>query len=29
MGGGGPAKNSKTKDSGFYDLRSERYKIKI
>ena len=26
---GGPAKNGKTGYSGFYDLRIERYKIKI
>ena len=26
---GGPAKNDKTEHSGFYDLRIERYKIKI
>ena len=26
---GGPAKNSKTGLSGFYDFRIERYKIKI
>ena len=26
---GGPAKNGKTEHSGLYDLRIERYKIKI